>query len=85
MSRKVSRRAAIAGLAVGTTLLGNAALAQRTRVKRHPRLERAIDDMKDARDYLREAPSKFGGHKAKAMEALNVAIDQLRKAIQFDS
>jgi hypothetical protein len=70
-------------LAVGTSLWGTVALAQKS--KKHPRLARALEDMKDAREYLKKAPHTFGGHKKKAIEALDEAIEQVGKAIEFDS
>jgi hypothetical protein len=50
----------------------------------HPALERAIEQIDHIKARLQEAPKDFGGHKQKAIEALNLAKDELREAIQFD-
>jgi len=84
MSKAVSRREVVAGLVLGTGLLaGNAAHAQRAKAKgrKYPRLEKAIADLRDARQYLLDAPDKFGGHKRKAVDALDTAIAQLELAL----
>jgi len=87
MSKSLSRRMALAGLVVGTSLLtGTAARAQKAKSKgrKYPRLEKAIDDLRDARQYLLETPHKFGGHKKKAIDSLDAAIAQLGLAIESE-
>lgn len=46
----------------------------------HPRLDIAIERLRDAVAYLREAPHSFGGHKAAAIADCERAIRQLEKA-----
>jgi hypothetical protein len=36
------------------------------------------------RTHLQRAPKDFGGHKQKAIDALSLASDELRQAMQFD-
>jgi len=84
MANGISRRTAFAGLAIGTTLMGTTALAQKAKAKRHPRLTRALQEMRDARTYMEKAPNNFGGHKARAIRALDVAIEELEKAEDLD-
>lgn len=43
----------------------------------HPRLVRAIEQLRDARAYLEAAPHDFGGHKREAIRACDEAIHQL--------
>jgi hypothetical protein len=50
----------------------------------HPTLERAIEQIDHLKSRLQEAPKDFGGHKQKAIEALSLANDELRAAIQYD-
>ncbi len=50
----------------------------------HPVLERAIEQITNIKTRLQSAPKDFGGHKQKAIEALSLANDELRQAIQFD-
>jgi hypothetical protein len=61
------------GLSIGATGL----LAQR---EFHPRLAKAIDDLRDARAYMQEAPHDFGGHRVEAIRATDEAIKQLELA-----
>jgi hypothetical protein len=51
--------------------------------KRHPRIEKAIDDMQDALDYMEHAPDDFGGFKAQAMADTRQAIKSLHKALGY--
>jgi len=51
----------------------------------HPVLGRAIEQINNIKGRLQQAPKDFGGHKQKAIEALSLATDELRQAIQFDS
>lgn len=50
----------------------------------HPVLARAIEQINAIKGRLQQAPKDFGGHKQKAIDALNLAGDELRQAIQFD-
>jgi hypothetical protein len=52
--------------------------------REHPRLSRAIKDLQDAVDYMQKAPHDFGGHRAEAVEASQRAIEQLKRALEFD-
>jgi hypothetical protein len=80
--RKLGRRKVlmVAG-AAGLGILG--LVPSRAAASSYPRLDKAIEGMKDAKKYLEKAPPKFGGHKKKAIEALDEAIVQLEKAIEF--
>ena len=49
----------------------------------HPRLVRAIHEMRDALNELRAAPSDFGGNKAQAIKDTEQAIHSLKKALYF--
>ena len=49
----------------------------------HPRIAKAIAELKDAVAYMNAAPHDFGGHKADAIRASNKAITQLNLALQY--
>ena len=49
----------------------------------HPRIAKAIAELKDAVAYMNAAPHDFGGHKAEAIRASNEAITQLNLALQY--
>jgi hypothetical protein len=81
---KLSRRKALA--VAGAAGLGalvaapSPALASKFR-----KLDKAIVDLRDARDYLKEAGDIFGGHKKKAIAAITESIEEIEAAIKFAS
>jgi hypothetical protein len=50
----------------------------------HPVLQRSITQLEGVKDRLLKAPDDFGGHRVKAIEAINLAMDELHQAINFD-
>jgi hypothetical protein len=52
--------------------------------ERHPHMRAAIIELKEARRELKEADHDFGGHRVKALEAIDVAVEQMEKALKFD-
>ena len=87
-SRLISRRRALATTRIGglaaATMMAGAALAQSPRQKvAYPRLSRAIREMEETKAFLMASPRKFGGYKAKAITALEVAILDLKLAMQY--
>jgi hypothetical protein len=64
--------------------VGFAAGASAQKKEGHPVLQRAIQQIDNIRERLREAPQDFGGHKQKAIDALRLATDELNQARQFD-
>jgi hypothetical protein len=56
--------------------------APRAAAEEHPRLHAALFEMRHARTELREARHDFGGHRVKALEALDAAITQVEKALR---
>jgi hypothetical protein len=49
---------------------------------RHPHLHHALYEMREARTELKEAAHDFGGHRVKALAALDTAIKQLDVALK---
>lgn len=47
-----------------------------------PRLDKALAEMNDAKKFLENARTGFGGHRKKAIEALTVAIKEIEEAIK---
>jgi hypothetical protein len=58
------------------------AFAPQVRAEKFPRMVAALGEMKEARRELKEAGHDFGGHRVKAIEALDVAIDQMDRALR---
>ncbi len=52
--------------------------------ERHPHIHRAITELKEARKELEKADNDFGGHRKEAIEAVDVAIRHLERALKFD-
>jgi L-lactate utilization protein LutB len=76
MTRSLLVTTAFAGLA----LMGLG--ASRAAAEEHPRLHAALYEMRQARTELKDARHDFGGHRAKALEALDEAISQIEKALK---
>lgn len=60
----------------------SAALAPRADAKEFPHMVAALGEMKEARTELREAAHDFGGHRAKALQALDYAVEQMDLALR---
>jgi hypothetical protein len=74
----------ISGIAMGMMLMAGAwTLSAQNERAMHPRIAAAIAALKDARAYLEAAPHDFGGHKAEAIRASDVAIRQLNLALAY--
>lgn len=48
----------------------------------HPKLEKALDAMKDARAYIKEAPHDFNGHRVEALGILDEGIHQVELCLE---
>ena len=74
----------LSGLVLGATLsAGMWMLSAQSERAMHPRLAKAIESLKDAREYLQAAPHNFGGHKVEAVRAIDTAIRQLNLALAY--
>ncbi|MGA2067101.1 MAG: hypothetical protein ABSG86_19135 [Thermoguttaceae bacterium] len=82
-SQSLSRRAALAAGAIALATGGRAALAAPLAEERHPRLHVAIRELREARHYLRESPHDFGGHKARAVELIDLTIHHLELCLKY--
>jgi hypothetical protein len=63
--------------------LADPQLSMRSEEMAHPRLVKAIHEMRDALRELREAPDDFGGNKGAAIRDTEQAIHSLKKALYF--
>jgi hypothetical protein len=69
----------LGGLTLGASALAGVAQAG----EGHPRILTAIGGLKDARAYLKAAPHNFGGHRAKAIEKIDEALEQLQVCLKY--
>jgi hypothetical protein len=80
-----NRRDVLHTLAAGG--LAAAVLAVTTRsanaAEKHPHIRAALKELKEARVELKEGDKIFGGHREKALKAVDEAIEQLDKALEF--
>ena len=92
MSATLPRVVALAMLAAVLTL-SLAATTQPTKPARpvtgvaqepHPQIMAAIRALEAARLHLQRAAHDFGGHRVKAIRAIDVALVQLKLALQYD-
>jgi hypothetical protein len=51
---------------------------------RHPELRRALREMREAREHLKNAAHDFGGHRVVAIKALDEAIRQVEQAATYE-
>jgi hypothetical protein len=58
-------------------------IERQNEAKKHPRIEKAIDQMADAINYMNAAPDDFGGHKAQAIADTKAAIKSLKAALGY--
>jgi esterase/lipase superfamily enzyme len=78
------RTPTIAATALGLACLlscGGAPASAQENV-RHPHMHHALRELRETRIELKEAAHDFGGHRAKALEAVDVAIGQIDKALR---
>ena len=74
----------VSGLLLGIVLsAGVITLTAQNERAMHPRIAKAIEQLKDARAYMEAAPHDFGGHKADAIRATDEAIRQLNLALLY--
>jgi len=50
----------------------------------HPHIRAALRELREARHELETAAHDFGGHRKEALEAVDHAIQQLDRALQYD-
>lgn len=87
-TRSLSTGALCAFMALGLAGHWSAAQAEpeismRSEEMAHPRLVKAIHEMRDALNELRAAPSDFGGTKAQAIRDTELAIHSLKRALYY--
>lgn len=79
--RDVLQTLTAGGLAAA--VIATSSSSEATAAPKHRKIKEALEALKDARVELKEAGHNFGGHRVKALEAVDAAIEQLRKALAF--
>ena len=79
---KISRRSVV------KTILPAAALATafsaRAEAADQPQMQAALSSLRAAKRHLDKATTDKGGHRARALELVNQAIDEVEKGIRYD-
>jgi hypothetical protein len=70
----------LGGLALGVGALTGVAEAG---PRKHAPIHAAINELKNAREYLQAASHNFGGHRAKAIGKIDVAVEELRVCLNY--
>jgi hypothetical protein len=81
-----SAASVLVGLAIGgqpLVAIAAPALNVQSEEAAHPRLAKALHQMRDALRELEAAPDDFGGNKAAAIRDTRAAIHSLKKALYF--
>jgi hypothetical protein len=54
------------------------------KMERHPEIQAAIRHLQQAKNNLEHANHDFGGHRVKAIEHVNQALEELNQALNYD-
>jgi hypothetical protein len=83
-----SIRAGVVAIGLAAALAGGSWAVQAQGNKggeKHPVLQNSMRQLEAVKDRLQKAPTDFGGHREKAVDAIGHAISELQQAIAFDS
>ena len=85
MTHPVSRRSVLNAITpVAVALVGFALPARASAQEKQPRMQAALEALRQARRELDQASPDKGGHRAKAIELVTQAIAEVEKGMQFD-
>jgi hypothetical protein len=83
MSESIVSRRAIAALAVGGTAAGLVAVSATSASAYQGNMERALSSLYQALASLRESTPNKGGHREKAIQLVQQAIQETQAGIEF--
>ena len=52
--------------------------------EKHPEIMKAMRNLEQAKKNLQAADRDFGGHRTKAVDAVNLALDECKAALAYD-
>jgi hypothetical protein len=83
-AKTMHRRQALQTLGTGALVTALLAGVGAVRAEdRHPHIRDAVKALREAKKELKERAKIFGGHGEKALKAVDEAIEQLEKALEF--
>ena len=59
-------------------------MAEKRGNEQHPEIRTAIEHLEQAKRNLENAAHEFGGHRSKALQHVNQALQECREALNFD-
>jgi hypothetical protein len=71
-------------LLLALAVVGGAAMADRGKPQPQPLMRTALASLREAKVSLQNATHDKGGHRVKALEHVNAAIDEVQKGIDYD-
>ena len=87
----------VVSIIAGATLLGGGAFVSQVvaapnhppivavqKRERHPEIRRAMKNLEQAKTNLQKADRDFGGHRTKAVEAIDSALAECKAALAYD-
>jgi hypothetical protein len=83
MENRSNRRRVLQILAAGSFAALLAGPRPALAADKFPRIRAAIKELREAKKELEEGAKIFGGHRVKAVKAVEDAIEQLQKALDF--
>jgi hypothetical protein len=54
------------------------------RMEHHPEIASAMNHLREAKQNLEHAAHDFGGHRVEALKHVNEALEECRKAMEYD-
>jgi type II secretory pathway pseudopilin PulG len=85
MQNPIPRRTVFNTILAGAAALVAVAVPSRAGAQeRQPKMQAALEALRQARQALDQASPDKGGHRVKAIELVNQAIAEVEKGIQFD-
>ena len=81
--KKISRRSVLTVILVLVAMMGGFMAGQA--MEKQPHMRAALNDLQKAKTQLAQAEADKGGHRVKAEELVNQAIDEVQRGIQFDN
>ncbi len=81
--RRTASGVVVASLLIGLVVGAAPVAVAQQKTERHPHLHAAMRALRHAATQLEKAPPEFGGHRAKAIELIKQAEQQLQEALAY--
>ncbi len=82
---RVAKLAAVVTIAAASGALAVYLPMKQAEAENQPQMRNALQALNNARNFLNQATADKGGHRVKALEYVNAAIDQVNQGIAYDN